>query len=252
MKNIVKSARKSATSIAIIIAIVMFALFYAVGFIMMAKDNERRQYMVESTGVIYDIQIDRSSDDDSTDYDVYIKYEVDGTEYICEYDHYSASMKEGDEIKLFYDSRNPKIITSSTNAGLIMILFISGFAVIFILIMSICEINSRKMKRAMLTSGERHRVRIEGLVDEYLVDIDTDLEKRFCPKVARIKVMFNDTPYYSEKIKYTKSIHRGDSIDLYFDRAEAEEQRSNRVAQFRGTDNIVSGYYIDLESLSTE
>ncbi len=108
-----------------LITLVMTLLFLAAGIfliIMGFKNGRMQKTFIETTGVITRIErVERVGNDREYDYFTYVKYTVDGKEYESELGEYSASFKEGAELKIKYDPNDPNtIIAAGATSRVIM------------------------------------------------------------------------------------------------------------------------------------
>ena len=262
----VKSAsRQTLIGFGFIMPVILLAIFLFASICAALAIEKDRQYMVQTTAtivyidVVKDVEyeyIDGEKEKTETiEHIVYVDYFVDGTPYRkVRLDSYSMDMKVGNELQICYDNRNPERITlyRSYNLGVVFAIAVVGaYLLSLIIIISVTKKNNRYIKE-LKKYGECYRLPITKFVDEYLVEIDTSQQVEFCPRVALLRVMYNDTPYFSERIKFTKDVRIGDTVNLYLDGYNAKQNRKSRVKNFRKTVNKVSGYYIDLNSIERE
>ncbi len=117
------------TPLILIAATVIFTLLGIKGI----KD---RKAFTQTTATISSITCDDAVGDEDSNYRVMVKYSVDGKEYESELGEYSSNMKEGKEIEIKYNPKNPnEIITAGSFSvimyfGLAFISLISFFVVI--------------------------------------------------------------------------------------------------------------------------
>lgn len=83
---------------------------------------------IDTTGVITDITYYSDRDGDRN-YNVYVKYEVNGIEYESQLNGYSSNFYEGKEIEIYYEKDNPRKI-GVKSIDLIFLMF-PGFGIIF-------------------------------------------------------------------------------------------------------------------------
>ena len=116
--------------------------------------NSRIENKVYVTGII--TNIDSSYNSNHDDYDVYVKYEVDGEFVISKMNYYSSSMSQGDKIEIYYDKNNPNIISSnlSDNLFLLGIILCSLIPLIGIIVI-IFIVKSKVKKHKLIKSGNQ-------------------------------------------------------------------------------------------------
>lgn len=128
-----KAIKDSPGLLSIFCLIFVTVAFLAAGLAMFLINQERMPYYKETTAIITDIDVDRywdSEGNEKVEYDVYVDYTVDGVDYSSEYGAWNAGMYVGQEITIFYDSRDPgKPLQSPTNLLIISCAFM-GISII--------------------------------------------------------------------------------------------------------------------------
>ena len=77
--------------------------------------------MKQTEAVIERIDITYWDSERNNEYDVYVAYTVDGTEYHAKSDYYSQGYEEGKTIRIWYDPSNPENVHGdSENFGIYM------------------------------------------------------------------------------------------------------------------------------------
>ena len=80
------------------------------------KNIQNRAVYSQTNGVISKIEeVYVGGEDNEYDYEVTVKYTVDGKEYSTLLGEYDIKMKEGQEIGIFYDPKDPNKIMSDSN-----------------------------------------------------------------------------------------------------------------------------------------
>lgn len=101
---------------------IYFAFFQARGFL-----------PAEST--IVSIEENGTDADNSTNYDVYVRYTVDGKEYTGLLNQYSPSYKVGDKVNVLYNPADPTDFAGASK-GIAIYLIIIGFVMLAVVIIS--------------------------------------------------------------------------------------------------------------------
>ena len=127
--------------------------FLLIGLFMGLHTKDFHEKAVEVQGIIQIIAIDR--DGDETDYDVFVSYDYEGTEYSnVRLNSYSSSMYEGEEITLLVNPDNPREVETE-NAGFILAAVFGSIGIIFTLVglslFIFSVIRSRRNKNLMET-----------------------------------------------------------------------------------------------------
>ena len=125
-----------------------FIIAITVGLIV---DNVTKKYQVQTIGTIVDIQHTTNSTEREkgiTFYDVYVDYEIDGTEYNhIRYTEYNVLMKKGDKVLVIVDSRKPHVILQG-NPLTPIIFAVLGYTIgsVLLIIATISTFKIRKFK----------------------------------------------------------------------------------------------------------
>ena len=107
------------TYIVPLIVLIGGLMFFVTGIVKLVQVNTFPQ----TTAVITRIEVIPATDPDSSDeYNVYVRYTVDGKTYDGETDVYKESYREGGEITVRYNPKNPARITSLSTPRAIIIL----------------------------------------------------------------------------------------------------------------------------------
>lgn len=121
---------------------------------------------------IVDIRHDRGNDD-NTHTDVYVKYTVDGKEYISKLGSYSSSWRIGDEFIILYDPENPARITypkGNRNAQILCFSF-GGAIVVFAVGFIVSGIAGKSKRKRCMRTGRK----VEATVVELDVKNNTHI-----------------------------------------------------------------------------
>lgn len=116
-----------------IIEKVIFSIFFTIGIVIftigvvVCINVFDYSDKIETFGTISQINTHHSNG--NTIHEVYVKYEVDGTQYESKLNGYSSNFYEGKNIKMYYDKNNPEII--STKSLNLLFLMFPGFGLIF-------------------------------------------------------------------------------------------------------------------------
>lgn len=96
------------------------------------------------------VELPKDFSDEETQYDVTVKYAVNGTEYTEKLDFYSPSYKVGKTINILYDPSNPAVIHGGGSFGIYVL--IVGVAILAVTLGSII-IGRRKLKNLKETEA---------------------------------------------------------------------------------------------------
>ena len=127
---------------------IFFVIVGIVVFFFLRTPKENRIYV---TGTI--TQIDRYDEDNDGEYeyDVYVKYRVNGTTMENKLNYYSRSMKKGKTIKIYYDLEDPTKISSDSGDSLVLIIpEIVGLVFFIVGVAGIYSSNKKKWKQKQL------------------------------------------------------------------------------------------------------
>lgn len=153
--------KKNKTNASLKIFYVIF-LILGIGFCIASiffikSGKEFMDKAVEITGTISLIEIDHDSDGDTT-HNVYVNYEYNGVKYENKsVSTYTASMDEGDEIKLYCDPDNPEKVDNSygeITPGIIMAIMGIGF-MLFGILPLIGDHKKNSLKKRLLQEGQK-------------------------------------------------------------------------------------------------
>ena len=81
-------------------------VFIVVCALVTSNNNKFMKTAIETTGKITDVYVSRDTDGD-TNRDVYVAFEVNGEEYSGHSSYSSSGMREGQDIKIYYNPNNP-------------------------------------------------------------------------------------------------------------------------------------------------
>lgn len=84
--------------------------------------------MIQITGVITDIEVERSGDSDT--HTVYVEYEIDGQVYEERLGYYTSSFRVGSEITLYYEEGKPEKVYAEGEEGFLKMFKILGIVII--------------------------------------------------------------------------------------------------------------------------
>lgn len=103
------------------------ALLIAGVIIILVSENFKKS-AVQTTAVIYDIQVETNIDDEDT-YTVFVSFNVDDVEYEGALGYHTAWMRVGQTVKIHYDPANPeKFMGSSEGITAAIVCLILGAA----------------------------------------------------------------------------------------------------------------------------
>ena len=104
-----------------IMLIIFGIIFLCVGVFLYVNTDKNKQNYRETVGTIVDIQYHYNHSNDSYDYDVYVDYTVNQTEYKYRHlNYYNSGMDIGDEVTITYDVNNPGSPISSAKSSFII------------------------------------------------------------------------------------------------------------------------------------
>lgn len=93
--------------------------------------------LVETTGIIVDIQEENVPGEDEPEYSVFIDYEAQGEKYSsARYPMYSSSMNVGDEVVVLYDTGDSSYIESPDAKYFPLIFLVAGLISIVVGVVS--------------------------------------------------------------------------------------------------------------------
>ena len=118
--EIKKEARKVG-----IIFLIVGSLFAVIGFFWMKLPLKIRITGVKTTATISDINL-RSTLDEKKEYDVNIKYYVDGRSYGGLLDYYYTGMYIGQEVNVYYNPEHPGEFVTTGDVIMIGMFFLMG------------------------------------------------------------------------------------------------------------------------------
>lgn len=95
-----------------VFALLGVALLIAGVIIILVTENFKKS-AVQTTAVIYDIQVETNSDDEDT-YTVFVSFYVDDVEYEGVLGSHAAWMRVGQTVKIHYDPTNPEKFMGSS------------------------------------------------------------------------------------------------------------------------------------------
>ena len=166
-----------------------------------------------------------------TDYDVYIRYEVDGNIYNEELSGGNGSMREGQIIKVYYDPYNPRDVRTGKSGG--AILFGAVFALVFVVVgvfVGVVPYVKAKKLRELKMTGQQ----ITAMITDIIIDKSVRINKRYPFKAIceAVDPMTNEKYLYSSE-GVMNDIHylQGQLVTVYYDAYDR------------------SRYYVDLESI---
>ena len=110
---------------------------------------------VESTGTITEVTECPRSEDEAQQYDVKIKYSVDGKDYETVFTHMGGDFKVGGQIKVFYDPADPSKTTNSKMGGFIapIMIVVGALALVFGVVRTVSAFKKSKALDASVPGG---------------------------------------------------------------------------------------------------
>lgn len=184
--------------------IIVSLAFMAAGIALYLINQERMPYYKETTAIITDIDVDRywdSDENEKTDYEVYVDYTVNGIQYTHrEYDSWNIGMYEGQEITIFYDTRDPGKPLQSPKSLLIISCVLMGISLLPLIFVG---------KQIGDLVKESRRVKMLK---------ETGIKKRLPIVLIENVNEFDSTAYHGKKIsnrKYSVSISSGGRVRSY-------------------------------------
>lgn len=137
-----------------------------VAFVFIKKDtDEFMKDAKETIAEIIEIKMEYDSLNEEYDYTVYVEFKVDGKIYSGMLNEYNSSMREGDEVTIYYDPYDPQTFKSSGTGIFIYIFLLVGaiFAIIGAVLI-ISEIKKSKKTKELKTNGKIITAEIKELV----------------------------------------------------------------------------------------
>jgi hypothetical protein len=129
-----------------LLMLVLGIIFLAGGIFLWLRTSARRKTMKPHKAVITKIEshskLTTNSDGEEeteTSRTVHIAYDYDGRRYERELNYYSIGMREGREIEIFIDPRDPSKISSRGDRAASLILAVMGAILLFVGLYSFME-----------------------------------------------------------------------------------------------------------------
>lgn len=233
MKNKIRNAGAVTFIIGIIFAF-LGVTFIIAGIIVSAQTKSFLNKSEQTEAVISQIEADhyKMNGKRRINYDVWVKYTVEGIQYEELLNYYSSSMCAGDIITINYDPNDPSRILSSLGSTVIVLVFIPIGAVFSILgsIFIIQKIISDSHRDKLIQNGERYT----GVITNVVLNNYVRINGRH-PFKAECEVI---DPYSGEKSLYCSDSIMND-ISYLVGRAVTVYVDSNNKKK----------YYVDIDEL---
>jgi len=197
-------------------SILVGIFFCCSGILIYKNDKEFMKTAKKTTAVIDNIYVRKDSNGNYNN-DVYLEYEVNGKVYNEKSDFYNSSMRKGDKLKIYYNSKNPREI--STGDGSLFGFVFVGIGCIVLIISGIGlkavvkrekEIANLK-KNGMIINAKIESIKWELLDSRYVYmllcsykEVDSDKTYIFRKRI-------------SEDIKSTIETNNIEFIPVYVD-----------------------------------
>lgn len=135
--------------------------------------NKFKESAEKCNAVITNIESYYDSNSETTEYDVYVRYEVDDVVYDKELNYYESGMVEGDIITIYYNVDDPNDIMADGDATLFLIFGIIGaiFAIIGVVCL-IVVIRGKKIKKRIIAMNCIIQAQIGGIEPNYSVSVN--------------------------------------------------------------------------------
>lgn len=228
---------RNAGSVTFIIGIIFAFIgvtFIIAGFIVSAQTKSFLNNSEQTDAVISQIEADhyKMNGKRRINYDVWVKYTVDGIQYEEFLNYYSSSMHEGDIITINYDPNDPSKIISSSGSIVIVLVFIpiGGVFALLGFILIIQKIISDSSRDKLIQNGERYI----GVITNIALNNYVKINGRH-PFKAECEVI---DPYSGEKSLYSSDSVMND-ISYLIGREVTVYVDSNNKKK----------YYVDIDEL---
>lgn len=132
------------------------------GIVMLGANTDN---YVETTGTIISVTEGISDDNGGHQYDVGVKFTVDGKEYETTFPNLGGTFKEGEDIKVFYDPDDPNNNTNSKSGVLAIIFIAAGAAAVLggIYFTVNAFKKSKELDRIAPTADGRVQIELDGI-----------------------------------------------------------------------------------------
>jgi len=211
------------------------------GILVQNNSKNFAQHAKEATATITQIDYDYHTDSDgdtTTNYTVYVEFEVDGKTYSGRLGFYSAGMYEGGTVTVLYDIGNPQNFRSKSGDTFIYILLVLvGIAVMAIgLIFFLNSGKNNKQKTFLMQSGKKVLANVTNIVPGNIA--------------IRGRVCYNIICEYSDASGSETHSFKSDNIWVDFPPID-ENQTYPQIAVYVDI-NDWRKYYVDFESWFNE
>lgn len=225
MKNISTLVLKIISIVFAVVAIIMFAVAGIWG-------NFQKQIVSNSNLVKATITDVKSfSGDDGIEYNVSVKYQINGTKYESKLSEYSSSMHEGKQIELYSEIEQPENVHVKSLIYLGPIIFtILGFVFIIIsMVLIVVLVNRKKKHKNLIKNGRKVYAQISGGIIDYSCRVNGRNPYRLnCETIDASGQVVICT---SGHVLNTPESYIGKQVVVYIDKKDS------------------SKYYVDLESI---
>lgn len=141
-----------------LITAIMFTLiggiFAALGIFLHSENSKFMETALSTEATITRIDSHYDSIDEETEYDVFVRFDVDGKIYNGELNMYHVGMQEGGTTTIYYNPNNPSDFRSSGSSfGTLLFAGIGGLFFIIGLVMLISKIKAKSSANALKING---------------------------------------------------------------------------------------------------
>lgn len=168
-----KKSKISAVSICGIVFLLIGIVFLSISLFSTISYNKFKESAGTCNAVITTIESHYDSNSESTNHDVYVRYEVNGVIYDNELNYYESSMDEGDIVTLYYNKDNPNDIMIDGQTFFFLIFAIMG--AIMTIVGTICLvifIKGKRLRKKIIAMNCIIQAQISGIETNYSVTVN--------------------------------------------------------------------------------
>lgn len=200
-----------------VLFVVVGILFLALALFVDKANKDFIESAVETKAVISRIERDYSTSNGKTktDYDVYVKYTVNGTTYERQLNYYNSGMDEGDEITVYYNPVNPTEMKGEQSMSVVFII-VPIFCIAFGAAFLISDLSKFIRRKKLMASGTK----TTGIITDIHTNTRVKYNNRHPSKAeCQVSDAFTGETFSCASEDVYRNINNlvGKSVDVYYD-----------------------------------